>query len=76
MSPVLHKNQKWNKLNINLLLLLLLNLSWEFNIMSKSLSEFKINIVKILLKKLCIKDQIDLPKLLKFFIFLFLQGCK
>ena len=56
MSPVLHKNQKWNKLNINLLLLLLLNLSWEFNIMSKSLSEFKINIVEILLKKLCIQD--------------------
>ena len=56
MKLVLHKNKKWNKLSINLLLLLLLNLSQEFNIMSKSLSELKINIVKILLKKLCIQD--------------------
>ena len=44
--------------------------------MSKSLSEFKINIVKILLKKLCIQDQIELPRLSKYLIFLFLQGCK
>ena len=62
MSPVLHKNQKWNKLNINLLLLLLLNLSWEFNIMSKSLSEFKINIVKNLLKNYVYKIKLNHQK--------------
>jgi hypothetical protein len=56
MIPILHKNKKWNNLNINLLSLLLLILSKEFNIMSKSLCEFKINIVKNLLKQLCIQD--------------------
>ena len=59
MNPVPQKNKKWINLNINLLLVLLLNLSWEFNIKSKSLGEFKINIVKNLLKNYVYKIKLN-----------------